>query len=71
MAENSRLKRIVDELNFGIQNDKPNIIHYQVFLLVNENYITEIEADGLLEDIYNNGCTYNYQSFLNNTTEDK
>lgn len=64
MTEKSRLEFIVKYLNLGITNNDNFIIHHYVYLLVNENYISEEDADYLLEDIYNNGATYNYTSFL-------
>lgn len=64
MAENSRLKHLVDGLNLNIKNNNPVEIGHYISLLEVEGFITEFEADSLAEDIYNDGCTIPHSSFI-------
>lgn len=62
--ETTRLKEIVNSLNYGIKYFRLDFIHGSVFNLVQENFITESEGYDLLDDIMKNRTPYHYKSFL-------
>lgn len=64
MPKKSRLEYLVDNLNLNIKNNNLFGIGHYIALLEIEGYITEFEADCLIEGINNDRCTFPYSSFI-------
>lgn len=60
----NRLEEIVNKLNDNIKNFNFGVIHDCIYDLHNEGYISQLDAQYLLEDIMNDKCTIPLSSFM-------
>ncbi|MEX5935917.1 hypothetical protein [Mammaliicoccus sciuri] len=59
----NRLEQIVNKLNDNIKNFNFGVIHDCIYDLHNEGYISQLDAQYLLEDIMNDRCPIPLSSF--------